>query len=162
MRKFGGLTPGKSPLRQRQQTKPPLTSLASLAEMVDQANTTSYSNIRLCLNSEKPQLEVEQFQQPFSKNIRDKSPLRGALNKENDLLQFGNKNAFEGNRFAECLIKDRVKEEGSYKNNPVIGNLISKNRQDVSPGRQRPRQLNEGDFVFRANAPNTSRGINFS
>ena len=51
MRKFGGLGTGKSPLRQRQQPKNSMTSLASLAEMVGQANEDDYSNIKLCLNS---------------------------------------------------------------------------------------------------------------
>jgi hypothetical protein len=60
MRKFGGLGTGKSPLRQRpQQPKNSMTSLASLAEMVEQANEDDYSNIKLCLNSERPQLEME-------------------------------------------------------------------------------------------------------
>ena len=59
MRKFGGLGTGKSPLRQRPQPKNSMTSLASLAEMVGQANEDDYSNIKLCLNSDKPQLELE-------------------------------------------------------------------------------------------------------
>jgi hypothetical protein len=101
MRKFGGLGTGRSPLRQRPQPKNSMTSLASLAEMVGQANEDDYSNIKLCLNSEKPQLELEES---HSKNWRNQSPLRRGLNKENDFNQFGNRNIFEANRFADCLI----------------------------------------------------------
>lgn len=82
------------------------------------------------------------------------------MNKENEFTQFGNRNVFEGNRFADYLIQER--SEVAQKNpSPLIGGLLGKNRQDVSP-RKLKGKLQEGDLVFRAGAPSTSRGINFS
>lgn len=89
--------------------------------------------------------------------------MRRGLNKENDFNQYGNKNIFDNNRFADCLIKERP--EGLLNKNPshspISGGVFPKNRQDVSPGKQRgtTSRLQEGDLVFKAGG---NKGMNFS
>ena len=116
-------------------------------------------------------MELEESQQNYSKGWgnRNQSPLRRGLNKENDFNQFGNKNMFDNNRFADCLIKERP--EGMINMNvnknpshsPISGNLFPRTRQDVSPGKLRGNnnnsRLQEGDLVFRAGG---NKGMNFS
>jgi hypothetical protein len=80
------------------------------------------------------------MEEPQNKNWRGQSPLRRGLNKENDFNQFGNnRNIFDTNRFADCLIKEKPEVMGKGPA-PILGNLLSKNRQDVSPGKQRKLQ----------------------